>query len=115
MKQLSSIKNNTDAIKGTTEAIKGTAEAIKCTTDAIHEKVEVICNVMEGGEQPRKEGQSDKARIKQLRVQKRLIDNEIGDLKGCASEKIRNDHKKTKDQQKQIKKKETKKIRSLPF
>ena len=81
MKQFSSIKNDTEAIKGTTEAIKGTAEAIKCTTDAIHEKVEVICNAMEGGEQPRKEGQSDKARIKQLRVQKRLIDNEIGDLK----------------------------------
>ena len=63
-KQLCSIEKDTDAIKGT-------AEAIKCTTDAIHEKVEILCNVMEGGEQPRKEGQSDKARVKQLRVQKR--------------------------------------------
>ena len=31
--------------------------------------------IIEGGEQPRKDGQSDKERIKQLRVQKRIIDN----------------------------------------
>ena len=74
IKQLGSIKNDTEAIKG--------------TTHAIHEDTKVSRNVIEGGEQPRKDGQSDKARIKQLRVQKRLIDNQIGDLKESESKRL---------------------------
>ena len=42
----------------------------------------------EGGEVPRKEGQSDKARMKELRLVKRTADNEIGDLKEREQKRI---------------------------
>ena len=69
------------AIEADTKAIKKDTEAIRGTTQAILEDTKFLRNVFEGGEQPRKDGQSDKERIKQLRVQKRIIDNEIGDLR----------------------------------
>ena len=57
----------------------------------MQQKQEQTQNILEGGEQPRKELQSDKACIKQLRMQKRLIDNEIGDLKERESKRLHAD------------------------
>ena len=74
IKQLGSIKNDTEAIKGTTEAIKGTAEAIKADTTS-------ILGLLKGQEVERDKDQSDKERLKQIRTIKRQLDNEVADLK----------------------------------
>ena len=73
-KQLSSIKKDTAAIKTNTEAVLDDTKALRA--------------IAEGEEVPRKPGQSDKARLKQIRLQKRLLDNEAGDLREREAKRI---------------------------
>ena len=63
------------------QRVVGKVEEVKDDTVAIRA-------FFEGGEVPRKEGQTDKARMKELRLLKRKVDNEIGDLKECEQERL---------------------------
>jgi hypothetical protein len=75
--QLNDIKANTQAIMANTTAIKDDTTAIR--------------NALDGEEIPRKQGQTDKNRLKQLRLQKRGIDNEISDLREREQKRISNE------------------------
>ena len=56
-------------------AVARTTEAIKADTEAVLGDTKAMRNILEGKEIGAKPGQSDKSRLKQLRMVKRQIDN----------------------------------------
>jgi hypothetical protein len=69
------------AVAKTTEAIKNDTVAIKADTEAVLGDTKAMRNILEGKEIGAKPGQTDKERLKELRMVKRQLDNEIGDVK----------------------------------
>ena len=72
----------------TTEAIKNDTVAIKADTKSILGDTHAMRNILEGKEIGVKPGQTDKSRLKQLRMVKRQIDNEIGDVRERESKRM---------------------------
>ena len=72
----------------TTEAIKNDTVAIKADTEAVLGDTQAMRNILEGKEIGVKPGQTDKSRLKQLRMVKRQIDNEIGDVRERESKRM---------------------------
>jgi hypothetical protein len=76
------------SIKGDTKAIKKGTEAIKKDTGALLDDTKAIRNSLEGKEVLPKEGQTDKERIKEIRMVKQKLDNEAGDIKARESKRL---------------------------
>ena len=65
------------------------------TTAVVHESeervrrdIKDVNDVLSGKETGPQEGQTDKERLKQVRLQKRALDNEVGDIKERESERL---------------------------
>jgi hypothetical protein len=71
------------------DAVMSEGQKVADKVDKVKDDTAAIRNFFEGGEVHRKEGQSDKARVKELRLLKRTVDNEIGDLKEREQKRIR--------------------------
>lgn len=68
-------------------AVMGEGQRVADKVDQVKEDTSVIRNIFEGGEIPRKEGQSDQDHLGKLRLQKRALENQI--IKLNEKEKIR--------------------------
>ena len=69
-----------DAVMDEGQRVADKVDKVKDDTAVVRGDTAALRNFFEGGEVPRKEGQSDQARLGELRVQKRLMDNEIKGL-----------------------------------
>ena len=63
-------------------------EAVMAEGDRVCGRIKSVEGLIRGEDAPRVEGQSDKARLKELRLKKRAMDNEIGDLRESEAKRM---------------------------
>ena len=65
-----------------------TTAVVRASEERLSRDIKEVHDVLRGKETGRQEDQTDKERLKQIRLQKRALDNEVGDIKERESERL---------------------------
>ena len=77
----------------TQSVVMAESSQVQAKVQEVKEDVKELKGLLRGEEAPRAEGQSDKERIKELRLRKRVMDNELADLKEREANRISSEKK----------------------